>query len=806
MTPIALTPPTETSDAMDSPYRGLTPYSEKDAAYFFGRENEIATICANLAVERLTLFYGPSGVGKSSVLAAGVVPELHKRARQNVSDYGVAEQIPVYFNRWPGDPRRGLVHAVADAARPYVVDSERDSLPSDAPLPAHLQHWSRAAGSELLLVLDQFEEFFQYHVSGPDRDSWNPQSFAAQLVRTVNHSTLRVNLLFSLRQDTLALLDHFQDRIPTLLDNRLNIGHLDKEGGRQAIERPLHQYNRDHGTDYTVEEELVAAVLSQEADDRRSKRPNDEIEAPYLQLVMTRLWQQEQSNRSTRLRMTTFGAQLGGTRTIVRDHLDSTLNALTHEEREVTAGFLEQIVTPSGSKLALTAEDLALYAKNRAEGVTDADVDTVLLKLQEGRLLRGVRSDDITRYEIFHDLLGPAILDWQAGYQETQAEAEARKQEQIARADAERRAGEAEALARSEAERARQARMALIGLSLLLLLLVGVTFIALGARRTAEAAAQRAKTAEAIALTEANRALTENLAGQAQLLLYRDLRPGDQSLILARDAVLKTWLQSGHIAPNAYTALSNAANRAAWIRSIPAADQRHQGSVRSVAFDPDGKQIVSAGVDGTLRIWRAADLKPIRLLFGHQGWVWSVAYSPDGERIVSAGDDNSVRIWDAGSGELLTRLDGHQGDVLSVAYSPDGERIVSAGDDSSVRIWDAGSGELLTRLDGHQGSVWSVAYSPDGERIVSAGDDNSVRIWDAGSGELLTRLDGHQGDVLSVAYSPDGERIVSAGDDSSVRIWDAGSGELLTRLDGHQGLGLVGGLQPGRRAHRLRRR
>ena len=125
MTTLPPRPPTTPSQPaaasdMTSPYRGLTPYTEADAAYFFGRTGEIATITANLEVARLTLFYGPSGVGKSSVLRAGVIHALRARAQADFEAFGVAEQIPVYFSRWASDPLLGLSQTLAAAVQPYL--------------------------------------------------------------------------------------------------------------------------------------------------------------------------------------------------------------------------------------------------------------------------------------------------------------------------------------------------------------------------------------------------------------------------------------------------------------------------------------------------------------------------------------------------------------------------------------------------------------------------------------------------------------------------------------------------------------
>src|SRR5690242_14264752 len=105
---------------MTCPYRGLTPYTEADYTYFFGRTNEIATIAANLAVARLTLFYGPSGVGKTSVLRAGVFYQLQQRAQANCAISGSPEVIPVYFNTWQHVPLVSLTQAIGEAIRPYI--------------------------------------------------------------------------------------------------------------------------------------------------------------------------------------------------------------------------------------------------------------------------------------------------------------------------------------------------------------------------------------------------------------------------------------------------------------------------------------------------------------------------------------------------------------------------------------------------------------------------------------------------------------------------------------------------------------
>ena len=323
-----------------SPFPGLQPFSDSDAdgALFAGRDAEIDLVVANLRAAGLTIFYGPSGVGKSSLLHAGVVRRIRAQA-DAARAAGVPAPTVIVHDEWAGDPAAVLARHIA-----HDAGAQNEAMPLDEAI----ECWCEKRTGLLLLVFDQFEEYLRLHPE-PGVDAFDAlfPEFAGRL-------DLPVHVLLSLRDDALAELDRFEGRMPNLFDNYLRLPPMTTAAARHAIEQPVarvNEWRRDAGrTEVEIEDGLVEDVLAQLTDPHLWSFQNggasdrSAVELAFLQIVMKRLWDADSVRQPPVLRRGTL-AQLGGAAAIVRDHLDAAMASLSREQQATAAAALPPSAT-----------------------------------------------------------------------------------------------------------------------------------------------------------------------------------------------------------------------------------------------------------------------------------------------------------------------------------------------------------------------------------------------------------------------------------------------------------------------------
>ncbi|MGK5520673.1 nSTAND1 domain-containing NTPase [Micromonospora sp. URMC 107] len=748
------------------PYLGMETYQPEDRDRFFGRERLVAQLLDRLDTQPFLAVFGPSGSGKSSLLRAGMIGTIR-------ADDAPAGRHRVALLLTPGQqPLRALASSLAALAElppaAVLADLERD--PAGADLLVRTALAGRSQGTEVVLVVDQFEEVFTLCGDARQRDR-----FITALLGIALRPHCPGRVVLGVRADFYGHCASDRTLLDALQDRQFLVGQMSTDELRTVVTEPARRAG------LRVESTLVAAVV---ADLRAGGGPGA---LPHLSHALLETWRHRHGDKLTLDAYQAAGG-LSGAIAQTADHLYDNLD---EPGRRTARWILLRLTVGEGGEATRRPVD-------RAELTAGPDgqraVDTVLTALTAARLvsvtddrvqlaheallhawptfqtwLTDDRDDLRLQRRLSHAAAEWATHDRDAGFlwrgsrlavawQWTQAHPEAvneREREFLVASGA---------LERDELNTSRRQnrRLAVLAATLaaLVLLAATATAIAVDQRRTLARERDRA-TAEKLAVQAAS-----SPHPLALLLSMESLRlnPSDRGRAALLHGVLRPQRNT--------TTLTG-----------------HTGSVHAVVLSADGRTVVSAGDDRTVRRWDVATGAPVGApLTGHTGPVEGLATSPDGT-IVSGGDDGTIRRWDGTTGEPLGEpIRGHSDNVKSVAISADAAMIVSGGKDRTVRRWHAATGAALgPPLVGHTDHVWSVAMGADRRFIVSAGWDHTVRRWDSDTGRQIgAPLRGHLGPVLDVAVHTGSSLIVSGGQDGTVRRWNAASGTPVgTPLTGH---------------------
>jgi WD40 repeat protein len=783
-------------------FRGLLPFQEADRDRFYGRETETLVLFEMVAhnLFRFGVLFGESGCGKTSLVKAALVPKLREEG-----------YVPVYCRSYK-DPLAALVEECRKQSQLELRAGETEV--------AYLRRVAEELSATLVVIFDQFEEFFVNFRTRPER-----APFVALVKACHEDARLPLKFLFSLRSDFLYLINtEFAGQVPEpLLSSKIfHLHNFDEAKAVGIIERCARR------ADLPLEAGLTRQVA-------RDLSSGGTVLPSELQIVGERL-------QAKRLYTLQDYRRAGGKERLVHSFLQDVIEM--SGDRSGAQLLLRSLISDENTRLTLTVEEISRRTQRGRDSV-----ERLLRIFVASRLVRELQEEAPWRYELVHEYLIEKINQVTGRV-----------------LDATQRANR---LLRQYLSSYASDRATRIPLGKL-------WFI----RRYADEG-QRGERARELLKRSLRWGL---LRACAVSLLLAALTTGAAAMLSVSEEWEGVRLSDGHTAAARQAAFSPDGRLLVSVgedgrivvwdfarRERLATFTDHTERVNCVAFSPDGKWFATGGDDQTVIVWDAARLSQAAVLREHQSYIVAVGFSPDGRHLVTMASDPPRPPWTAGgravvwsvgswekAGELwktsfsyanlqfhpdgrqivfadgamwdvatqqqtaqsldpnwaaswfslspdarhfvgidgfgdvvfwdikqrraASRLHGHQDHGRAALFSPDGRLLASGAED--IILWDAATHEKLVRLE-HTAIVWSLSFSPDGRWLVSTHGDGSILLWDVAERARVANLNEHSAPVRAVAFSPDGRLLASAGEDRSVIIWDAERRRKEAVLIGH---------------------
>ncbi len=809
-----------------TPFRGLMPFSERHADLFFGREDDVAGFLERLREEPVVPVVGPSGVGKSSFVQAGVIPRLREQGHWHVlrlrpgrrpfetlasrlvtgesQTADTLDSAAVQSSR-QGEDTEDLERSIRELATHLQQAPERLSL--------KLRQLAQTHRCRVLLFVDQLEEIYTLV---PDRAM--RRAFMEALSSAADDAAGPVRAVFALRDDFLWRVAE-GDAARELLGRVLVLRPPDEDDLIETLTGPLEQVG-SRFADPGLPAEMVAEVVGESA------------ALPLLQFAAQQLWERREPE-SQAITREAYEA-IGGVAGALAQHTEGLLAALSPSQIRVAREIFLRLVTPDSTRRVLEREPLLQGLGDGAPTVLDHFTAARVIVVRRGRdtaALELVHESLIHNWErlslwldesrderAFLDEIGQAAALW-----EKRGRPASEVWQGAALDDAMRQAAQCgavpelvvrflEAGQRAVQRSLRRRRgLQIAGVSILVAVAVASTVVgwvlrrkervAQSQRRIAQERQAEAVTERATALREGARtALGRGSLVEARAKLRISLEAGDAPLTRAlwwRLSRHRLWWRKDVGAPLHDVAVSADGRYIAAVSAVQTvhlfdmdtASERvlrgHRDQVFSVALSADGRYVATGTWSGELRLW-TRESGESRVLRKRGKSIWSVAFSPDSLQLAVGCDDRTVTLYDVARAKVAATLKSSQGAVRGLCYRPDGKRLAAAGSSGAVEIWDVALRRPHRVQRIARSSVRTVSYSPDGRRIAAAGANGVVTVFDAEGGTIRHRLRGHRARLVRVAFSPDGQWIASGGFDKSVRLWNATTGAAEAVLHDHE--------------------
>lgn len=148
-----------------------------------------------------------------------------------------------------------------------------------------------------------------------------------------------------------------------------------------------------------------------------------------------------------------------------------------------------------------------------------------------------------------------------------------------------------------------------------------------------------------------------------------------------------------------------------------------------LAFTPDGRTLVSKGMQGKVHVWNLATRTERPAIKADASYLAAISISPDGKLVATSGADRYLRSYRLDTGSDVSKLKGHLKAILGIAYHPSGRYIATGDSGGTIFLWDIAGSQVLAQLRGATGKVWALAFRPDGQELAAAGEDKVIRVW-----------------------------------------------------------------------------